>query len=70
MKGNIAFFPIKHIPSDEKKKELEFLQARIKHAWQCIDHAEKDNKFRLVLRRQNMANMLREHIKIARDPNE
>lgn len=62
MKCQVAFFPIKHIPSQEELDRLDRLQAEFKFAWQTIEHQEKENKFMEVVRKQKISNRLRDSI--------
>lgn len=62
--GKISFFPMKFKQSDEELERLDKLQGQIKFAVQSIEHEEKDNKFMMVIRKQNLINILRSKIKL------
>ena len=63
-KCQIIFFPMKFFPNYLLTVKLEELQMEIANAHSTIEIQERGNKYNLMLRKQNLANMIKDKIHI------
>lgn len=68
MNGRVIFFPLKHIPSDEKKRELLALQERLHYyRIEFLNTIKRESEWQRAMAHARLKNRTRELIRIVKD---
>jgi len=65
--AQVMFFPIKYFPTFLEMEHLRQLQDEIYYCHRKIEHDSQGNRYQIVLRKQLLANRLRESFYIVQN---